>query len=89
MKELKVAGLVNIQYVVQKDKVYVIEINPRASRTVPILSKVTGVPMVKLAVQAMLGEKLDTLGFGTGIMPSKPYYAVKVPVFSAEKLSDC
>ncbi len=88
VEKLEVVGLVNIQYVIKDEKAYVIEINPRASRTVPILSKITGVPMVKLAVQAMLGEKLENMGYGTGILPTKPYYAVKVPVFSAEKLSD-
>ncbi len=87
-KALKVCGLVNIQYAWDGDKVYVIEINPRASRTVPILSKVTGVPMVKLAVSAMLGEKLSNLGYGTGLMPNKTTYAVKVPVFSDAKITN-
>ena len=64
--ELKVCGLVNVQYVVYNDQVYVIEVNPRSSRTVPYISKVTGVPMVDLAVKIMLGEKLKDLGFGTG-----------------------
>ncbi len=88
VKEMRIVGLVNVQYVVKEDTPYVIEINPRASRTVPILSKVTGVPMVKLAVEAMLGKKLSTMGWGTGLLPTKGYYAVKVPVFSAEKLTD-
>lgn len=88
VEKMKLVGLVNIQYVIQGDQAYVIEINPRASRTVPILSKITGVPMVKLAVGAMLGEKIENMGYGKGMLPPKPYYAVKVPVFSAEKLSD-
>jgi carbamoyl-phosphate synthase large subunit len=65
---------------------YVIEVNPRASRTVPYISKVTGVPMVELATRAMLGEKLSGMGYGTGLRPPSPYVAVKVPVFSFEKL---
>ncbi len=85
---LEIIGLINIQYAWDGDQVYVIEINPRASRTVPILSKVTGVPMVKLAVETMLGKKLDELGFGTGLYPDQGRYAVKVPVFSSEKLTD-
>ena len=88
VREMKVVGLVNVQYVVRDQQPYVIEINPRASRTVPILSKITGVPMVKLAVEAMLGKKLNQMGWGTGILPVKHYHAVKVPVFSAEKLTD-
>ncbi len=86
--ELKTVGLVNIQYVVYHNEVYIIEANPRASRTVPYISKVTGVPMVDLAVRAMLGEKLSTMGFGTGLYHQSPYYAVKVPAFSFEKLQD-
>ena len=85
-KELKVVGLVNIQYVVYNNQVYIIEVNPRSSRTVPYISKVTGVPMVELAVRCMLGEKLKDMGWGTGIRPDAPYVAVKVPVFSFEKL---
>ena len=85
-RELKVVGLVNIQYVVYNNQVYVIEVNPRSSRTVPYISKVTGVPMVELAVRCMLGEKLKDMGWGTGIRSDAPYVAVKVPVFSFEKL---
>lgn len=85
-KALKVIGLVNIQYVVYNDMVYVIEVNPRSSRTVPYISKVTGVPMVDLAVKIMLGATLKELGFGTGLYPEGEYVAVKVPVFSFEKL---
>ena len=81
-------GLVNIQYLIWQDELYVIEVNPRASRTVPYISKVTNVPMVDLASKIMLGAKLRDLGFGTGLYRTPPYYAVKVPVFSFEKLSD-
>ena len=85
-KELNVIGLVNIQYVVYHDEVYVIEVNPRSSRTVPYISKVTNVPMVDLATKIMLGAKLKDLGYGTGVYPECDYVAVKVPVFSFEKL---
>lgn len=87
-KKLNVKGLVNIQYVYDGHKVYVIEVNPRASRTVPILSKVTKVPMVKIAVDIMLGKKLIDMNFGIGLIDNRNLYAVKVPVFSNEKLSD-
>ena len=81
-------GLVNIQYLIWQDELYVIEVNPRASRTVPYISKVTNVPMVDLASRIMLGAKLMDLGYGTGLYRTPPYYAVKVPVFSFEKISD-
>ena len=81
-------GLINIQYVLHEDTIYIIEVNPRSSRTVPYISKVTGVPMVDLATRIMMGEKLSSMGYETGLYPSSPYYAVKVPVFSFEKLSD-
>ena len=87
-KALNTIGLINIQYVYDGSDIYVIEVNPRASRTVPILSKVTGVPMVKLAVEAMLGNKLKDLGYGTGTRENKDMFAVKMPVFSTEKLGD-
>ncbi len=80
-------GLVNIQYVIWRDEVYVIEVNPRASRTVPFLSKVTGVPMVRLATNIMLGKTLRDLGYGGGLLPSPDLVAVKAPVFSMSKLS--
>ncbi len=86
--ELKTKGLINIQYLIYRGQLYVIEVNPRASRTVPYISKVTGVPMVELATKIIVGEKLKDLGFGTGLYPSSPYVAVKVPVFSFEKLND-
>ncbi len=81
-------GLVNIQYLIHEELLYVIEVNPRASRTIPYISKVTGVPMVDVATRVMLGEKLCELGYGTGLYPAPPYVAVKVPVFSFEKLTD-
>ncbi len=83
---LKIMGLVNIQYLIYEDTLYVIEVNPRSSRTIPYISKVTGVPMVDLATRCMLGEKLSDMGYGTGLYPVSPYVAVKVPVFSFEKL---
>lgn len=81
-------GLVNIQYLIYQGELYVIEVNPRASRTVPYISKVTDVPMVDIASHVMVGGKLTDAGFGTGLYPAPPYYAVKVPVFSFEKLTD-
>ena len=81
-------GLVNIQYLIYHGELYVIEVNPRASRTVPYISKVTGVPMVDLASRVMLGAPLKTLGYGTGLYHVPPYATVKVPVFSFEKLTD-
>lgn len=85
-RALQVKGLLNIQYVLFEDQVYVIEVNPRSSRTVPFLSKVTGVPMVNLATKAALGYKLADLGYTTGLIPAGGYYAVKAPVFSFSKL---
>ena len=81
-------GLVNIQYLIFDNELYVIEVNPRASRTVPYISKVTGVPMVDLASRVMLGEPLSGMGYGTGLYPAPACTAIKVPVFSFEKLSD-
>ena len=86
--ELKTKGLINIQYLIYRGQLYVIEVNPRASRTVPYISKVTGVPMVELATKIIVGAKLKKLGYGTGLYPASPYVAVKVPVFSFEKLND-
>ena len=85
---LHVVGLVNIQFVIYNDKVYVIEVNPRSSRTIPYITKVTGIPIIELATRVMLGEKLRDLGYGTGLYPESPYYAVKMPVFSFSKLTD-
>ena len=87
-RALHVVGLVNIQFVLYEDEVYVIEVNPRSSRTVPYISKVTNVPMVDLATRCVLGEKLKDMGCGTGLHPEGEYVAVKVPVFSFEKLHD-
>ena len=81
-------GLINIQYLIYQGELYVIEVNPRASRTVPYISKVTGVPMVDLATRVMLGQPLKSLGFGTGLYKQPPYVAVKVPVFSFQKITD-
>ena len=81
-------GLVNIQYLIYHGELYVIELNPRASRTVPYISKVTGVPMVDLAARVMVGQSLKDLGYGTGLYRRPPYVAVKVPVFSFEKIAD-
>ena len=81
-------GLVNIQYLIYHNQLYVIEVNPRASRTIPYISKVTGVPMVDIAAKVMIGQSLKDLGYGTGLYKTPPYFAVKVPVFSFEKLSD-
>ncbi len=87
-KALHVIGLVNIQYVVYNHEVFVIEVNPRSSRTVPYISKVTGVPMVDLATKIILGGKLKDYGYKSGLYPAGDYIAVKVPVFSFEKLHD-
>ncbi|MGE4283999.1 MAG: carbamoyl-phosphate synthase large subunit [Clostridia bacterium] len=87
-KALDVIGLINIQFVLYNDQVYVIEVNPRSSRTVPYISKVTKVPMVNLATKAVLGMKLKNMGYGTGLHEESKYIAVKVPVFSFEKLHD-
>ena len=90
---LGVTGLMNIQYVIMRDNpsrdgdVFVLEVNPRASRTVPFLSKVTRVPMVEIAVRAMLGERLSDQGYPSGLWPATPLVAVKAPVFSMSKLS--
>ena len=81
-------GIVNIQWLFYNGQLNIIEANPRSSRTVPYLSKVTGVPMVELATRAMLGEKVRDMGYGTGLYRAPEYFAVKVPVFSFEKLMD-
>jgi len=86
-KALKIQGIFNIQFVVADEEAYVLEVNPRASRTVPILSKITGVPMVKLATWAMLGKSLEEMGYSSGLWPEPNYVVVKAPVFSFEKLS--
>jgi carbamoyl-phosphate synthase large subunit len=83
---VKAVGLINIQFVLQEGVPHVLEVNPRASRTVPFLSKVTGVPMVKLATLASLGRSLAEEGFAGGLQPTRPLFAVKAPVFSMAKL---
>lgn len=85
-RALNVKGLINIQFIVRKDDVYVLEVNPRASRTIPFLSKVTGVTMANLATRCILGESLDAMGYSSGILPEQESVSVKVPVFSFEKL---
>lgn len=83
---LKVIGMINIQFIEFEDELYIIEVNPRSSRTVPYITKVTGVPVIDLATRIMLGETLKDMGYGTGIQPEAKMVAVKVPVFSTEKL---
>jgi len=83
---LKVKGLINIQYVIVDEEVYVIEVNPRSSRTIPFLSKITDVPMVDVATRIALGETLQEMGYTPGLMPVQGYVAVKVPVFSFAKM---
>ena len=83
---LHVIGLINIQFIVYQDEVYVIEVNPRSSRTVPYISKVTGIPIVDLASKVIIGEKIKDLGYTPGLQPESEYFAVKMPVFSFEKL---
>ena len=83
---LHVIGLINIQFIVYNEEVYVIEVNPRSSRTVPYISKVTGIPIVKLASQVILGKKITELGYDYGLQKSADYIAIKMPVFSFEKL---
>jgi len=87
-KEMNVIGMVNIQYVIYKGTVYVIEVNPRSSRTVPYISKVTGIPVIKLATMCMLGKKIPEMGYNYGLYKENGYVAVKVPVFSFSKLDD-
>jgi carbamoyl-phosphate synthase large subunit len=86
VRALGVQGLVNAQFIIREDGVYLIEVNPRASRTVPFLSKVTGVPMVELAVRIALGERLANLGWSDGLLEPPPFVAVKAPAFSTAKL---
>ena len=84
--ELKVIGMINIQFIEFEDELYIIEVNPRSSRTVPYITKVTNVPVIDIATRIMLGEKLKDMGYETGIAPSTSAVAIKVPVFSTEKL---
>lgn len=86
-KGLNVKGLVNIQFIMSHDDLYVIEVNPRSSRTIPYISKVTGLPVVELGVRVSLGESVKSFGYGTGLYPVPDVVTVKLPVFSLEKLS--
>lgn len=83
---LKVKGLINIQFVEHEKELYVIEVNPRSSRTVPFMSKITGIPMVKVATKIIMGKSLKEIGYKSGIHPEPNFFAVKVPVFSFSKL---
>ena len=85
-RSLHVIGLINIQFIVSNDEVYVIEVNPRSSRTVPYISKVTGIPIVPLATKVILGQKIRELGYTPGLQPEADYFAIKMPVFSFEKI---
>ena len=85
-RSLHVIGLINIQFIVYQDEVFVIEVNPRSSRTVPYISKVTGIPIVDLASKVILGAKVSDFGYGTGLAKKSDYLAIKMPVFSFEKL---
>ena len=85
-KALHVIGMINIQFIVCGDDVYVIEVNPRSSRTVPYISKVTGIPIVPLAAKVIMGHKLKDMGYTSGLQKEADYYAIKMPVFSFEKI---
>lgn len=86
--ELNIIGVLNIQFIISKNKVYIIEVNPRSSRTVPYISKVTNTPIIDIATRVILGEKLKNMEYGTGLLPESKYIAVKVPVFSFEKIKN-
>ncbi|MEG0963203.1 MAG: carbamoyl-phosphate synthase large subunit [Lachnospiraceae bacterium] len=85
-KALHIIGLINIQFIAMEEDVYVIEVNPRSSRTVPYISKVTGIPIVDLATRVIIGNTLKGMGYPTGLAPEADYIAIKMPVFSFEKL---
>lgn len=87
-KELNVIGILNIQFIISNDEVYIIEVNPRSSRTVPYISKVTNLPMIDIATNVILGKKLKDLGYGTGLYKKSDYICVKMPVFSFEKIKN-
>ena len=87
-KELNVIGILNIQFIVSNDKVYIIEVNPRSSRTVPYISKVTNLPMIDIATEVILGKKLKDMPYGTGLYKKSEYVCVKMPVFSFEKIKN-
>ena len=85
-RALHVVGMINIQFIVCGEEVYVIEVNPRSSRTVPYISKVTGIPIVPLAAKAIMGYRLKDLGYTPGLQPEAKYFAIKMPVLSFEKI---
>lgn len=87
-KELNVIGILNIQFIISNDEVYIIEVNPRSSRTVPYISKVTNLPMIDIATNVILGKKLKDLEYGTGLYKKSDYICVKMPVFSFEKIKN-
>lgn len=87
-KELHIVGLFNIQFIICEGEVYIIEVNPRASRTIPYISKVTGLPVIDVATRVILGEKLKDMDYGTGIYKKSKYVAVKMPIFSFQKLKN-
>ena len=87
-KELNIIGILNIQFIISNGEVYIIEVNPRSSRTVPYISKVTNLPMIDIATKVILGEKLKDLGYGTGLYKKSDYICVKMPVFSFEKIKN-
>lgn len=86
-RKVNIKGLMNIQFIIKDDKVYVIEVNPRASRTVPIMSKVTGIPMVNIAINVILGKSIRRAGYGVGLYKKTGLVCVKMPVFSWQKLN--
>ena len=87
-KELNVIGVLNIQFIINRGNVYIIEVNPRSSRTVPYISKVTNLPVIDIATRVILGEKLKDMEYGTGIYKKSDYIAVKMPIFSFEKIKN-
>ena len=87
-KELNIIGLFNIQFIICEGEVYIIEVNPRASRTIPYISKVTGLPVIDVATRVILGEKLKNMEYGTGVYKKSEYVAVKMPIFSFQKLKN-
>ena len=87
-KELNIIGMMNIQFILQNNEVYIIEVNPRSSRTVPYISKVTNLPVIDIATRVILGEKLKDIGYGTGVYKHSDYIAIKMPVFSFEKIKN-
>ncbi|MDP3487356.1 MAG: carbamoyl-phosphate synthase large subunit, partial [Bacillota bacterium] len=87
VRRLGIVGVMNIQFVLHEGKLLILEVNPRSSRTVPFISKITGIPLIKWAIKIMLGKKLIDIGVSPGLAPKKPYFAVKMPVFSFQKMT--